>query len=488
MSKNTKSNILKNFIIDTNVLIDDPDAIFKMGEHNVIIPDVVIEELDHFKTERSDRGNAVKRASHHLDNLGKQGNLKQGVPLGEGKGMLSLEFTAREKDLKSPFKYDLSIFDNRILWLGYEHQKSANPNNVFIIVTKDTNLRVKANTLNIPVEEYKNEDVLYSTKQEKTYTGRTTVFLPGNILHQYKQMKSLDLAVVLKQGFNSVGDRFKEPVYVNEFFELYSCEQPTGSCLMGRYDGKSIVPLRYTDSKMHGISPRNVGQHFMKECLLAPPEEAPLVIIKGIAGTGKTLFTLAAGLENYSKSSLGQYHSKSKKSKGYNKILICRPSTTMDENLGFLPGNESEKIEPYMRPIKDNLFTILHGDAVMEPYEMKQAEDEVNAMFTDDYIKTEALAFQRGRSLNHYWFILDEMQNATRNQAKTIATRGGVGTKIIMLGDPDQIDNPYLTSTSNGLVYASESMKGSKLCWQVTLTENEGERSPLAQEAANRMK
>ena len=141
-----------------------------------------------------------------------------------------------------------------------------------------------------------------------------------------------------------------------------------------------------------------------------------------------------------------------------------------------------------MRPIKDNVFTILHGDAVMEPYEMKQAEDEVNAMFTDDYIKTEALAFQRGRSLNHYWFILDEMQNATRNQAKTIATRGGVGTKIIMLGDPDQIDNPYLTSTSNGLVYASESMKGSKLCWQVTLTENEGERSPLAQEAANRMK
>ncbi len=485
-----KEKTIKNFILDTNILIDDPEAIFKFDEHNIIIPDVVIEELDHFKTEHSERGNAVKKASHYLDELCKKGNLKEGISLGEGKGIISLEFTPREKDLKKPFKYDLSIFDNRILYLGYEHlklNKNAEPN--YIIVTKDTNLRVKANTLGIPVEEYKNDDVLFLQNQERLYTGRTSVYLSPSFLEVFKKDKFLDIKLVYKQGFTATGERFTEKVYNNEFFELYSCNNPEGSCLMGRFDGKGIVPLRYADAPMHGISPKNVGQYFMKECLLAPPDIAPLVIISGPAGVGKTLFSLAAGLENYSKPEKGQINNKKGKAKatGYNRILICRPSVTLDENIGFLPGTESEKIEPYMRPIKDNVFTILFGDDIMNPYEFKQAEEEVNAIFTEDYIKSEALAFQRGRSLKNYWFMVDEMQNSTKNQAKTIATRGGKGTKVIMLGDPEQIDNIYLSATSNGLVHASESMKDSKICWQVTLYPNEGERSELAQEAAMRM-
>ena len=218
----------------------------------------------------------------------------------------------------------------------------------------------------------------------------------------------------------------------------------------------------------------------MLECLLTPPSKAPLVIIKGIAGTAKTLFALAAGLDQYASSQKGNT---------YNKILICRPSVTMDEEIGFLPGNENEKIAPYMRAIKDNVFTIfnMNNKNLSNPSEYKRAENEVEQVFEDDYIKTEALAYQRGRSLNNYYFILDEMQNSTIRQAKACVTRVGRGTKVILLGDPDQIDSPYLDSQTNGLTYASEKMKDSPLCWQVTMKPEECERSPLAEEAAKRM-
>ena len=257
---------------------------------------------------------------------------------------------------------------------------------------------------------------------------------------------------------------------------MFPSEQSNPSALLGRFNGKKIVPLQYANASMKNIKPRNIGQYFMKEALLAPPSIAPLVIIKGIAGTGKTLFALAAGLESYANDK-----------NGYNRILICRPNITMDEELGFLPGGEKEKISPYMRAIKDNVFTIYNGTKSMNPTLYKQAEDEVERMFEDDFIKTEALAYQRGRSLNNYYFIVDEMQNSTIRQSKGIVTRGGKNTKIVLLGDPDQIDSPYLDSQTNGLTYASEKMKGSKLCWQVTMTEDEGERSPLAEEAAKRM-
>ena len=194
MAKTKKSGV-KRFILDTNLLIDDPEAIFKLDEHDVILPDVVLEELDHFKTECSERGNAVKRVSRYLDDLCKKGNLKQGISLGEGKGSISLEFTPREKDLKMPFKYDLSIADNRILYLGYEH---LNDPSEYIIVTKDTNLRVKANSVGVPVESYKNEDVLFSQNQDKPYTGRTTVFIPSEMLASFSKNKFLDKALLYK--------------------------------------------------------------------------------------------------------------------------------------------------------------------------------------------------------------------------------------------------------------------------------------------------
>lgn len=478
-----QGTIIKNFILDTNILIDDPDAIFNMGEHNVIIPDVVIEELDRIKNERSARGYSAKIVIRHLGELGNQGSFADGIPLGEGKGLLSTRFSGFVNAATSAtFPFDLSCNDNKILCMTQALNKATNEPH--ILVTKDTNLRVKANSLQIPVEDYKNDDVLYTQNISRLYTGRTKIYLPSSLLAAFKHSGFLDERILYKQGTNAYGDRFNEEIFCNEFFEIYSCENSKGSRLLGRYDGKGIVPLRYEKERMHGITPRNVGQVFMQECLLTPAEQAPLVIVKAEAGCGKTVLALAGGLESYA-DPRGSY--KKQNDNGYHRILICRPNTTLDENIGALPGTEMEKIEPYMRPIKDNLLTILKGDRLMNPYELKQAEEEVNQMFLDDYIKPEALAFQRGRSLKYYWFIADEMQNSTRNQAKTVATRGGKGTKTIVLGDPDQIDNDHLTKTTNGLVCLSEEMKGSPLCWQVTLTYEEGERSALAQEVAMRM-
>ena len=206
-------------------------------------------------------------------------------------------------------------------------------------------------------------------------------------------------------------------------------------------------------------------------------EEAPLVIIKGPAGTAKTFYSLAVGLYKYMETRPREYHH----------ILICRPHAMLDEGLGFLPGSEAEKLEPYMRSIKDNLFTLMSGNSALEEKEVAQTEDTVNMLFEKRIIQAEALAYQRGRSLQKYWVLFDEMQNSTPRQAKAVLTRSGLGTKLIMLGDPAQIDNPLLDSQSNGLSYAGEKMMGSKLCFQVTMLPEECERSPLAADAAIRL-
>ena len=210
---------------------------------------------------------------------------------------------------------------------------------------------------------------------------------------------------------------------------------------------------------------------------MLPASEAPLVIVKGPAGTAKTFYSLAVGLYKHMEVRPREYHH----------LLICRPNAMLDEGLGFLPGSETEKLEPYMRSIKDNLFTLLSGNELTDDKDISQTEDTVSMLFDKRIIRAEALAYQRGRSLQKYWVIFDEMQNSTPHQAKSVLTRSGQGTKMILLGDPAQIDNPLLDSQSNGLSYASEKMIGSRLCFQVTMSADECERSPLAAEAACRL-
>lgn len=453
--------MVKTFVIDTNVVLFDPEAIFKFEEHNIIIPNVVLEEVDHFKSEQSERGVNSRKFSRYMDTLCQKGNLKEGVSLGKKKGIIKILFTPAFEKLNL-FPFEEKTADNKILSLCLQTST--------ILVTKDINLRVKANSIGVIAEDYKNEKVI-GTK-ETVYNGRTKALVLSKNIASFKEKGFLKENALLGED----GNPFTDKLITNEFIEMYSADTNSNSAILGRFDGQKIVPLQYMHERPYGVIPKNIGQIFMMEALMQPANVAPLVIIKGIAGTAKTFFSVAAGLEKYKSNE-----------ENYDRILICRPSVTMDEDIGFLPGSEKSKIEPFMRAIKDNLFNLKKGENKLSIRDIEMLDKEIDEMFESNFIKSEALAFQRGRSLNNHWFILDEMQNATIKQVKSIITRGGLNTKIILLGDPEQIDSPYMDAYNNGLSYASEKMKGSPLCWQVTMKESECVRSPLAKEAATKL-
>jgi PhoH-like ATPase len=335
-------------------------------------------------------------------------------------------------------------------------------------------MRVKATILRIQAEDFRNDKV---AKIDQQYTGRATVYTSSEVINQFHKDEANWLAPEKLCSYDESASLVTAASLVtNQFLVIRSTDNDRHTAL-GRFDGQKVIHLRYRNRNPFGVTPRNVGQIFMQECLMLSAEEAPMVIIKGPAGTAKTFYSLAVGLYKYMEVRPREYHH----------LLICRPHAMLDEGIGFLPGSEAEKLEPYMRSIKDNLFTLMSGNSLVEEKEVAQAEDTVNMLFEKRIIQTEALAYQRGRSLQKYWVIFDEMQNSTPRQAKAVLTRSGLGTKIIMMGDPAQIDNPLLDSQSNGLSYAGEKMMGSKLCFQVTMLPEECERSPLAAEAAMRL-
>jgi PhoH-like ATPase len=458
----------KYYVLDTSVLLHSPHALFAFNEHTVIIPEVVLEELDRFKSEASDRGANSREVSRIMDNFRSQGNLLEGVPLNEHGGMLRIETNHLETSM--PAHWSLAKGDNRILQVCKGCQKERHT----VLVSRDTNMRVKAAILALQAEDYRNDKV---ASIEEQYTGRAIVYASSTAINQFHDDDThvLDPSTLFTfdQDTNTL---LPATLETNQFLLIKSTDKDRHTAL-GRFDGKKIVHLRYRSRNPFGVTPRNIGQVFMQECLMMSPEEAPLVIIKGPAGTAKTFYSLAVGLHKTMDCRPREYHH----------LLICRPNVPMDEDIGYLPGSEKEKIDPYMRAVRDNLFTLMSDHTAVDDKEIAQAEDTVQMLFDKRTIQAEALAYQRGRSLQQYWMILDEMQNSTPRQAKGVITRPGVGTKIILLGDPEQIDHPFLDSRSNGLSYASEKMRGSKLCFQVTLQHDECERSPLAAEAAIRL-
>lgn len=459
----------KYYVLDTNVLLNSPNAIFAFDEHNVIIPEVVLEELDRFKREPSDRGANSRQTSRIIDTLRAKGNLLEGVPINEAGGMLKIE-TNHLGTIVSDY-WEKNKPDNRILQVckGLSEQ-----NKDVILVTQDTNMRVKASILKIVAEDFRNEKV---PAVEEQYTGRAVVYTSSEIINKFYENDDNFITQDTLSIYDETTHRLSSvDLTTNQFLLIKSTDNDRHTAL-GRFDGQKVVQLHYRNRNPFGVTPRNVGQIFMQECLMMRAEDAPLVILKGLAGTAKTFYSLAVGLHEYMDCRPRAYHH----------LLICRPNVPMDEEIGFLPGTETEKISPFMRGIRDNLFTLMSGQTMVEDKEIAQVEDTVQMLFDKRIIQTEALAYQRGRSVQKYWMILDEMQNSTPRQAKGIITRPGLGTKIILLGDPAQIDHPYLDSRTNGLVYASDKMRGSKLCFQVTLTQDECERSPLAAEAAMRL-
>ena len=455
----------KTYILDTNVLIQAPYALQSFEDNHIVLPLAVLEELDNLKTAEGERGANARQAIRFLETLRCTGSLLTGAPLPSG-GTLRLELNCVNTELPPGLPEHKN--DNRILRVCQALKNQAGPEERVVLVTKDIVVRIKAQMMGIEAEDFTTEQA--PVRQEQ-YTGRCEVFVPEKKFEDFKK-KHLTQEDVYQVDEN--GEKLPVELVVNQFVIL-KADESRKKTQLGRYNGKYILPLTYKKKKPYGVSPRNVGQYFLQEALMLSAEEAPLVIIKGMAGTAKTFYTLAVGLHSLMEEP------------PYRKILISRPNAQFDDDIGFLPGDESEKIAPLLRPSIDNLEQLVDQNEKERYTDERSLADKVEELFDRGIVSAQALNFIRGRSVVKTYLVIDEAQNLTPKQAKGIITRAGKGTKIILLGDPGQIDHPLLDERTNGLSYASEKMKGSPLCCQLTLTAEECERSALAMDAIQRM-
>ena len=457
--------MVKIYVVDTNVLIQAPYGLQCFEDNQVVLPVVVLEELDNLKKAEGETGANVRTTIRMLEELRLQGDLLEGVTL-PGGGTLRVEKNYRDVALPSDLPETKS--DNRILkvCLGLSQEKSEQ----VVLVTKDILLRIKAQIIGIKAEDFQTEQVL---GHEAQYRGRISVYVSEDHFRDFKK-KGVPVEVVYQVDEN--GKNVVPQLYENEFVILQS-DQSAKKTQLGRVEHGVIRKLEYRKVQPYGVSPRNAGQYFLQEALMQPAEKAPLVIVKGMAGTSKTFYSLAVGLEKMLNNPTGEYR----------RIMICRPNAQFDEDIGFLPGDEQEKIGPLMRPIIDNLEQLIDSNEQSRYENEAELQDKVEEVFERGIVQAEAMNFIRGRSIVKTYLIIDEAQNMTPNQMKGLITRAGKDTKIILLGDPNQIDRPFLDERTNGLSYAAEHMKGSPLCWQITLTAEECERSKLAADAITRM-
>ena len=461
MRKSPRNRSMKTFVLDTNVLLQSPGAIFAFNDNHVVIPEAVVEELDNFKKDKSEKGVNARETIRTLDALRMKGKVTEGVKLDNG-GDLRVEINHEGSFL--PASWDPNKPDNRIIQACVALRKQ---DELVFLVTRDAILRIKAEVVGIEAQDFRNDQ---APLLEEQYTGRRIL-----------RVSEILIAKLSEQGFLEIPEEALDglPLVENQFITLV-CDWNEKKSRLGVFRGGRMELLRFEKSTPYGIKPRNAGQRFFIEALLRPVEEAPLVIVKGPAGTAKTFLSLAAGLER-------TFNNAKKAEREFRRILVCRPNVTMDEEIGFLPGTETEKIAPLMRPILDNLEALVDSDPVERYGNEKELANKIKALFDQEIILTQAVSFLRGRSIAKHWVIIDEAQNLTANQVKAIITRAGEGTKIILAGDPAQIDHAYLDSRTNGLSNASEAMKGSPLCWQVTFKDEESVRSPLAANAATRL-
>ena len=433
----------KVFVLDTNVLLHDPMAIFHFQEHDIVIPIVVIEEIDTFKKDQTDLGRNARNVSRQLDKLRAAGTLSQGVPL-EGGGSLKVDVAQHPMDLITTL--DKHKADNQILACALELMNVRKEK--VVMVSKDTNLRIKADALGLLAEDYTTDKVAV----DELYTG-TAVWLvdPAQVDMLF------DGGLVPEEG---------QELNPNQFVTLVDRTNETHTAL-GRFyasDGR-IHPLKRVEIAPWGIKPRNREQQFALELLL--DDSVQVVTLLGKAGTGKTLLAIAAGLQQVVDD------------ERFNKLLVSRPVMPMGRDLGFLPGDISEKLRPYMQPIYDNLDFIVAAN--ME--QRRRSSMTPGQLEEGGYMAVEPLTYIRGRSIPNQFIIVDEAQNLTPHEVKTILTRAGDGTKIVLTGDPFQIDNPYVDASTNGLSYLAEHFKHLELAGHVTL--NKGERSKMAELASN---
>jgi PhoH-like ATPase len=434
----------KTFVLDTNVLLHDPQALFRFEDNDLVIPMTVIEEIDRFKKELSEIGRNARQFSRIMDGLRAKAKLVEGVELETG-GRLRVDLYTEEHMKGLPPELRTDQGDNRILAVAMAIKNQTDSAVVF--VTKDTNLRIKADVLGLKAEDYESDKVSI----DDLYTGTAEVLC---------SREEIDL--FYSQGFLPI----KEEFLANQCLTLTDASNPSHTAL-ARYQRpmrQAVALLRAPKDGLWGIHPRNREQQFAFDLLLN--DDIQLVTLVGKAGTGKTLLAIAAGLH------------KSADDGQYSRLLVSRPIFPLGRDLGFLPGDIDEKLSPWMQPIFDNVELLL--GAVEEGSKRKRGYKELVDL---GLLEIEPLTYIRGRSIPKQYMIVDEAQNLTPHEIKTIVTRAGEGTKIVLTGDPYQIDNPYVDSSSNGLTYVVEKFKGEDIAGHVTL--DKGERSGLAELAAN---
>ena len=431
----------KTFVLDTNVLLFDPSAFKKFGKNTVFIPLIVIEEIDRFKKDQNENGRNARNFSRFIDDLRSLGALNEGVVLESGGTLIiSVDLIADSKNLP----IDVSLNDNLILSSALALKQRGED---VLLVTKDINLRLKSDILGIPADDYGQVDVTL----EELYSGQRIFEISGERLKEYESSRFLALDEDEQMG-----------VFANEYFILQEFHNPRRR-LLGRYHQgkKGIVPLISLREGIWGIYPKNIEQQFALDALLN--DEIALVSLVGKAGTGKTLLAIAAGLEK----AIAQGK--------YSRLLVSRPIQPMGRDLGFLPGDVNEKLAPWMQPIFDNMDFLFNQNR-------KQAGTSYEELINQGLLHIEPLTYIRGRSIPGQYLIVDEAQNLSPHEVKTIVTRAGEGTKIVLTGDPQQIDSPYLDETNNGLAYVVERLKTEDIIGHTTLKV--GERSPLSEVAS----
>lgn len=440
----------KVYLLDTSVLLHSPQALTTFGDNDIVLPLVVLDELDNFKKGSTELNRNARWVISALDELRAQGPVSEGVALAHG-GLLRVDIDQAQKvDSLIPPGFAHNV-DNRILATALGIQRDQ-PDRKVVIVTKDINMRVKAEALGLLAEDYRHDQIV---ELAEMFSGYREVEATEQQLQRFYD-----------QGEIEASELGLERLAPHEFVTL----RASGSAI-SRADGRGkLVALREPRPEVWGLRPLNREQRYALEILL--DDSIPLVTLSGKAGTGKTILAIAVGLQKVCND------------KSYRKLAIYRPVIPMGRDLGFLPGTEQEKLGPWMQPIFDNLEYLLSetGSSSGKEGKSKNGISRIDYLQETNLLDIRALAYIRGRSLPQQFIIVDEAQNLTPHEAKTIITRAGQGTKLVFTGDPYQIDHPYLDSTSNGLTHIVEKFKDHPIAAHVTLVK--GERSELAEVAS----
>ena len=453
--------VRKHFVLDTNVLLHNPNAIFKFDEHEVVIPLMVIEELDRFKKNNDETGRNARQVIRALDRLREAGPLHQGVVWNEQGGSVRI----MRFDPAPSWELEADKADNSII--GVAHALHARGLRA-IFISKDINARVKCDALGVPAEDFEAGRI----ESDWLHPGYVTLAVPPDLIDDLYDERQLPLSRL--ESFPSVAPdgtaQATTTILANQFVVLADSTDSSHTGLARRLaDTSHLIPVTGPRKPVFGVLARNVQQTMALDLLL--DDEVKVVSLIGPAGTGKTLLAIAAGLQ------------KTLREERFDKLLVARPIMPLGRDIGYLPGDKDEKLSLWMQPIFDNITYLLstRGGSSSEP-DSKSTEQRLDQLIAGGKVVLEPITYIRGRSIPHQFIIVDEAQNLSPHEVKTIVSRVGEGTKIVLCGDIGQIDSPYLDAASNGLAHLIERMKGQRIAGHVTLSKTE--RSELASLAA----